>query len=181
MPPLQETALRNGTSSLSPDPIPSLWPLSPPEPIGGAGLYGTANDYAKLLSCLLRSGSPLLSPSSVEELFRPQLSPLSKKALRVWLSRTGGDRQFRQPGHDEMFEVDHCLAGVVNMVDVNDRRKKGTVAWGGLPNLNWFVDREGGVAGTVFTQVMPPGDAVCKDLATELEGAVYRLKEGKKK
>ncbi len=183
MPQVHETAVRSGTS-LASETGTSPWPLEARDGIGGAGLYGTANDYIKLLSCLLQGGSPLLSQESVSELCRPQLGTASNEAFRAFILMGGGHRLFRRSGDEatknEMMPIGHALVGQVNLQDVEGRRRKGSVAWGGLPNLGWLIDREGGVAATVFTQVIPPGDPICREMLVELEGALYRLKEGKK-
>ena len=182
MPPLHETAIRAGTS-LSSQPAKSLWSTEPEDAIGGAGLYGTANDYAKLLSCLLRGGTPILKKASVDEMFRPQIGEASSAALRTFVLN-GVHRLFRETGDeatkDEMMPVGYCLAGMVNSQDVGERRKKGSVAWGGLPNLAWWVDREGGVAATLFTQIYPPGDPICREMTVKLEAALYKMMEQKK-
>ena len=184
MPPLHETALRTGNSSLASKPSTSPWPLSAKDAIGGAGIYGTANDYTKLLSSLLQGGSPLLKKESVDEMFRPQIGVESDEAFRANQLAGTGHRLFRQSGDeatkDELMPLGHSLAGLVNLEDVQGRRKKGTVAWGGLPNLGWWVDRESGVAATMFTQVIPAGDTLCREMLVELEAAVYRLVEGRK-
>jgi hypothetical protein len=138
----------------------------------------------KLLSCLLQGGTPLLKKSSVDELFRPQVGEASNEAFRAWLLMSGGHRLFRQTGDeatkDELMPMGHSLAGQVNLQDVGGRRKSGTVGWGGLPNLLWLVDRESGVAATVFTQIYPPGEATCREMVVELEAALYKLIEQKK-
>jgi CubicO group peptidase (beta-lactamase class C family) len=182
MPPLHETAVRSG-SSLASTPGTSPWPLEVRDAIGGAGLYGSATDYIKLLSCLLQGGGPLLEKASVDELFRPQIGEASTGAFRVHLLMGIGHRLFRQSGDeatkDELMPVSHSLVGQVNMLDVEGRRKKGTVSWGGLPNLGWLIDREGGVTATLFTQVLPASDPLCREMLIELEAALYRLKEKK--
>lgn len=179
MPPLHETGVRTPDGKLLPKPGASPWPLEAKDAIGGAGLYGTANDYIKLLSCLLQGGAPLLQKSSVDELFRPQIGEKSAEALRTAIIATGGARLFTQPGDGDdvpIMPVGHSLVGVVNMLDLQGRRKKGTVGWGGLPNLRWWVDRESGLAATLFTQVIPPSDPLCFDLVLDLEAALYRMK-----
>ncbi|EXJ59998.1 beta-lactamase [Cladophialophora yegresii CBS 114405] len=180
MPPLHESAVRSG-SSLAPEPGTSPWPLEARDAIGGAGLYGSATDYIKLLSCLLQGGAPLLEKaSSVDELFRPQIGEASTQAFRNHLLMGVGHRLFRQSGDeatkDELMPVGHSLVGQSNMLDVEGRRKKGSVSWGGLPNLAWLIDREGGVAATLFTQILPAGDMLCREMVVELEAALYRLK-----
>ena len=76
--------------------------------------------------------------------------------------------------------VGHSLTGMVNLEDGEGRRRKGTVALGGLPNLRWSLDREGGFATTPFTQIYPAGDVICQEMTIELEAALDCLKEQKR-
>ena len=39
--------------------------------------------------------------------------------------------------------------------------------------LMWWVDRETGIAGTVFQQILPPNDKPSEEFLAELEKAVY--------
>ncbi|EXJ73363.1 beta-lactamase [Cladophialophora psammophila CBS 110553] len=195
MPQLHETGQRTNSAespkALDSESATSPWPISPRDAIGGAGLYGTANDYIKLLSCLLQGGGSLLKKESVDEMFRPQIGKGSTEAFHASIVAGGRDRLWRPSSAataaatvaaaEEQGSVPggHCLAGAVNLEDVPGRRRGGTVNWGGLPNLLWWVDREGGVAGTLFNQIIPAGDPLCMDLLVELEEALYRLKEQK--
>lgn len=180
-PPMQETAYRSENGLVAGE---SVWKLEPRDAIGGAGLYSTPNDYIKLLSALLRGGAPLLSKESVDLLFAPQLGPGSVQGLRKFIIGDSVETSFSRlwASSDEEYanvqEIQHSLAGAVNTEDVPGRRKKGTVNWGGLPNLSWWVDRESGVAATVFTQLMPPGDPNSRKLGLELEDALYKLVRG---
>lgn len=59
--------------------------------------------------------------------------------------------------------------------DGADRRKKGTMSWGGLFNPFWIIDREAGLAFTFGTQVLPPGDQGCKEVTGVAEKAIYKM------
>lgn len=183
MPPLHETAYRQDSQGLAPGP--PVWPLEPRDAIGGAGLYGTATEYIKLLGALVSGGGSLLRPESVDELFSRQFGAASGsgEAFRAFARTTGMVNLFRPTvdgdDKDDKDIMDHSLVGALALKDVRGRRKAGTVSWAGLPNLVWWVDRKGGVAATLFTQVMPSGDAKCGALAWELEEALYRLVDGK--
>ena len=176
-PPMQETAVQGQNGLVVSK---SLWSLEPRDAIGGAGLYSTANEYTKLLSALLRGGAPLLSKESVDTLFSPQLGPESLRDLRKFLIGKSVETSFSRlwATSDEEFaniqEIQGSLVGVVSTEDVPGRRKKGTVNWGGMPNLSWWIDRESGVAATVFTQLMPPGGAKARTLHIDLEEALYK-------
>jgi hypothetical protein len=46
-----------------------------------------------------------------------------------------------------------------------------------FPNADYelkWIDRKTGIAGALFTQLMPPGDAAVTSLLIELEKATYR-------
>ncbi|OAL35779.1 hypothetical protein AYO20_04929 [Fonsecaea nubica] len=198
MPPLHETAQRSNPAespkALDSKPAKSLWPVAPRDAIGGAGLYSTANDYIRLLTALLQDGGGLLKKESVDEMFRPQIGPGSTEAFHASVRGTGRDRLWKSSpanaaasaataavttsqGEQSAIPAGHSLAGAVNLEDVPGRRHAGTVNWGGLPNLFWWVDRKGGVAATLFNQIVPAADPVCMELLVELEEATYKLKQ----
>lgn len=185
LPPMQEMAYysaeKNGIVAGE-----SVWKLEPRDAIGGAGLYSTANDYIRLLSALLRGGAPLLTKDSVDLLFSPQLGSGSVQALRKFLIGESVETSLSRwyATSDEEYaniqEIQHCLAGCLTTEDVPGRRKKGSVNWGGLPNLSWWIDRESGIAATIFTQLMPPGGPNVRMLVVELEDALYKLARERK-
>jgi CubicO group peptidase (beta-lactamase class C family) len=167
-----------GTQNLKSGPSP--WKFECQDPLGGGGIFSTANDYSKLLAALLAGGGPLLRKPSVDELFRPQLGSDSMAALREFIIGLGPDQTMsaiwtQSPDEwRDVMEIGHCLCGVINSEDVKGRRSKRTVCWSGMPNLIWFIDRESGVAATFFTQVLPVGDLQIGQLLLELEKALYK-------
>jgi CubicO group peptidase (beta-lactamase class C family) len=131
-----ETMHRNPeTGSLSPGS--SIWPRECKDALGGAGIWSTPTDFGKLLVCLLRGGNPLLKPESVEELFRPQLGDNSLEGLKRFCDYSMGSLWDSPPAL--RVQINHSLAGTVNTEDVKGRRAAGTVNWGGLPCMSWFV------------------------------------------
>ncbi|CAH0052207.1 unnamed protein product [Clonostachys solani] len=160
---------------------PSPWKFECRDALGGAGLFSTANDYSKLLSALLAGGGPLLSEASIVELFSPQLGVSSMAALREFVvgeGPEGGKAWLYTQSPEEwkdVMEIRHCLCGLLNSKDVAGRRRKNTVNWDGLPNLVWFIDRESGVAATLFTQTMPIDDPPLRQLVLDLETALYTM------
>ena len=123
-----------GTNSVKPGPIILGQPLK--DDLGGIGLWSTPSDFAKLLTALLQSGQPLLTKTSVDVLFRPQLSDASRTAM----PRPLGSQMRRVLGInsvDDIDQADHCMAGTITLKDIPARRPRGTVNWSGLPNLHW--------------------------------------------
>ncbi|KXS95662.1 hypothetical protein AC578_6251 [Pseudocercospora eumusae] len=142
------------------------------ECFGGHGMYAVIPDYLKVLRSLLANDGKLLNPSSVDELFKPQLGTDSEKHLnsfvQAWHTMIPGD-------FNPKIHVQYALGGIVFMEDDVGRRKKGTLSWGGLYNPFWIVDRTSGLAYTFGTQVLPTGDPGCKEMEALMESAVYKM------
>jgi hypothetical protein len=79
--------------------------------------------------------------------------------------------------------LDYALGGMVVTADVESsdeaglRRRKGTLTWSGLPNLQWVMDREAGVGLFYATRLTPPGDKVTAEAFKLFEGAVRAKKK----
>lgn len=96
---------------------------------GGAGLWSSAPDYLKVLSSILRDDGKLVKSESVAEMFKAQLSPAT---LDSW--NTNPSLALERAG----AEFTWGLGGKYNLEDVAEgRRKKGSLGWGGFPNLVW--------------------------------------------
>lgn len=57
--------------------------------------------------------------------------------------------------------------------DLPGRRPKGTLHWGALLNIFFWMDRTNGVSGIYGSQVFPAGDSNCLDLFAEFERKTY--------
>ncbi|KZP18359.1 beta-lactamase/transpeptidase-like protein [Athelia psychrophila] len=137
--------------------------------LGGGGAYGSPIEYLRVLGSLLRDDGKLLQSASIDELFRPQLSETSKRA---WMQHT-------PDGNIPVgTDVSWGLGGMTTLEDVDGRRRKGSVAWGGMPNLFWWMDRETGVAGVYASQIIPPGDMQSNELFEAFERHVYNMVGG---
>lgn len=142
LPPQLEMALRtrteDGQTHISPGRVILEYPRQ--NDLGGIGLFGTADDYIKLLVALLQGGKGLLSERSVDALFQPRLDRSIRSAMLV-----GAGKQMRRilgaKDTDDVDQADHSLAGTVTLRDIPGRRRKGTVSWAGLPNLHWVSIR----------------------------------------
>lgn len=143
---------------------------------GGAGLYTTAADYAKLLQALLGSlaGSgeegALLKRATVEEIVRPQLTDEQRRWLKFL---TDLFHEGLVPDFSKGMPLDHGISGVINMEDEPGKRKKGSMMWAGLCNGHWFIDPASGIGATLFTNILPQPDAAVSRVWDELERAVY--------
>ncbi|KAG7004437.1 hypothetical protein G7Y79_00025g057230 [Physcia stellaris] len=124
---------------------------------GGAGVYSSMPDYLKVLQAVLSADRKLLGAETWEEMFRPQLGPAARESMMEQLTDPEvNDRLGNLPLGSEK---DWGLGGMLLQEDIKDGRRKGTLLWGGVPNLFWWVDRETGLCGLYGTQMLPTGDA----------------------
>jgi CubicO group peptidase (beta-lactamase class C family) len=132
---------------------------------GGGGLYITPGEYARVLRAILRNDGILLKPATMELLFEPQLGPKVQQTFESSLYDNGGVPVL-SAGLPRSARTTQALGGTVcreyvyGDVDGGDgkRRNKGSLNWGGLPNMLWMVDREMGLGMVWDTQLMPTGD-----------------------
>lgn len=104
---------------------------------GGAGLYTSAVDFAKLLQSLLKSSAgedAILKQSTVEEMFRPQLTSIQSHQLK-FITDLFHDGMV--PDFEVGMPLDHGIGGVINLEDSTGKRKKGSMMWGGVTNGHW--------------------------------------------
>jgi CubicO group peptidase (beta-lactamase class C family) len=151
-----------------------LKPGEPPVPeqhemeSGGAGLYSTPDDYGKFLHGIL--SHKLLSPQTTDLLFSSQLRSAQADML---MAIANASHDALVPEFPRGTPLDHGLGGVINREDIQGKRKKGSMMWSGMSNGRWWIDRETGIAGVVFTEVLPHGNPVLTAMWNELESAVY--------
>ncbi|KAI9047250.1 hypothetical protein LZ554_008703 [Drepanopeziza brunnea f. sp. 'monogermtubi'] len=154
-----------------------IWNMESRGYSGGAGGYGAPLDYQKMLHSILADGGKLLKKGTVDEMFKPQLASASKQQLMELMKIPEVNNTFG--GHPLGTEVNFGLGGLLLMEDVVGR-KRGTMTWGGYPNLIWFVDRLGDMSGIYGSQINPPGDPKTIELFTAWSEEIYR-KVGKLK
>lgn len=151
---------------------PIAFPHPTEDEYGGGGLYGTAPDYLKLLKSICFNDGKLLKPATVELLFTPQLSKEAHDKYNLRLQ----DPELRRSaggGTAVGIELDAALGGALAMQDVPGRRRKGSMSWGGLPNLRWWIDPKSQVCGFYAGQLIPPGDPKSIEMLARFEEQVY--------
>lgn len=134
---------------------------------GGAGLWTTARDYGVFLRALLADG--IVRGETLDEMCRPQLDGAQAAMLKTIADAWGSLAVEFSPD----MELNHGLAGCINMRDAPGKRKKGSLMWSGMCNSHWWMDRESGIAAALIVQSLPHGEPVPGRLYNELEGAVY--------
>jgi len=144
---------------------------------GGGACYSTANDFIKLLISLLRNDGKLLKQETVNMMFSPQLKdPIHLRRVRA------NPISYKPAANIPTWTpVDHGFGGILNGDDIpTTGRSKGSMQWGGLPNLKWWIDPRNGVCGCYWSQLLPQGDPQSFRLYDEFEKAVLdSLKEKK--
>lgn len=131
-PPMLEMATRPGGPNTPLVACPCPYPVPAKEEAGGAGLFSTAEDYAKLVTALLQDENPILSKKALEEFVSPQLTTESKVSLAK-----ARDAGMILPEIPKEIPVDFSLSGLYMDSDVPVRRAKGTVCWDGMSSPNW--------------------------------------------
>ncbi|KAK2623772.1 hypothetical protein QTJ16_006953 [Diplocarpon rosae] len=154
-----------------------VWNMDARGCAGGAGGYGAPLDYQKMLHSLLVDDEKLLKKATVDEMFKPQLSDAAREMLCELIKTPEVNQTFG--GHPPGTRVDYGLGGLIILDDVVGRRK-GTMTWGGYPNLIWFIDRAGGMSGIYGSQIVPPGDPKTLELFEAWSEEIYQ-KGGKQK
>lgn len=138
-------------------------PVDAKDDFGGSGLFGTAEDYLKLLRSILRNDGKLLTEQSVDLMFTPSLSTASRASLHNNLSAPDLAKIMipGEPvvGTEGAGDWDHGLGGLIGRHVSDDGFEPGWLQWVGGPNLKWWIDRKGGTCGIFATQLFPPGEA----------------------
>ena len=146
------------------------YPFEPDFVTGGGCLYSTAPDFLRLQRALLHGGEldgvRILSERSVDEIFREQTGQLDIPVMRSAVPFLSADVPF-EPGWS--WGLGLC----VNRADLPGARTAGSGGWAGIFNTFFWVDRESGIAASLFMQYVPFVDEVAVDLLRRFERAVY--------
>ncbi|WP_044496090.1 serine hydrolase domain-containing protein [Nesterenkonia massiliensis] len=129
-----------------------------PEPevhMGGHGLYSTVGDYLRFIRMWLNdgaadSGEPVLSPETVRYAEQNHLGDLKIKGLPGVKPELSNDAEFF-PGEPKSW----ALTFMYNDQTAPTGRPAGSLAWAGLANLYYWIDRKTGIGGYWATQILP--------------------------
>lgn len=104
---------------------------------GGVGLYATAPEYLKVLSSILRDDGKLVTSATAAEMFKAQISPASQATWLKILEAPLANAALTANAATST-EFTWGIGGKLSVEDMPDgRRKKGSLSWGGIPNLYW--------------------------------------------
>ena len=122
---------------------------------GGGGLFSSPEDYTKLLTCLLNNGiydgGHLLQKATIDKMFEDQTKSISMDIENNYF-QFGFCCDFRgliKPTSK------WSLAGLIDTEGTPYGRKAGTLLWGGVFNTYFYIDKQSGVAASIYTQYLP--------------------------
>jgi len=169
-----QPAYRLPDGSLIPGLLP--YPQPPKDEYGGNGLLSCVPDYIKILHDIISPTPVLLKPETISLLFTPQFPPGSPSLANLYMNQTLFENS--AGGHIGDLNINYGLGALLMMENVQRTgAKKGTLCWGGLPNLMWFANREYGVAGIYATQVIPHSDPQNTKLAAMFQKCMWNMIE----
>ncbi|PKZ67056.1 1,4-butanediol diacrylate esterase [Gordonia terrae] len=146
--------------------------------MGGHGLYSTVGDYLSFIRMWLNDGSAtsgeqILRPDTVEFAAQNHLGDLKVKMLPGVIPTLSNDAEFF-PGQSKSW----AYTFMVNDEEAPTGRPAGSIAWAGLANLYYWIDRRNSIGGYWATQIFPFADADSVTGYLDLETATYRALRG---
>jgi CubicO group peptidase (beta-lactamase class C family) len=155
--------------------FPPTWKL-PQEPefeMGGGGLYSTVSDYLCFTRMIMNNGAldgtRVLAPQTVTIMGANAMGDLTCRALKTSAPASSNDVDF-------IDGMRRGLSFLINPQPLPTGRAAGSLAWAGLANSYFRIDRVKQVTGVDATQVLPFFDAKVAQLFHDFETAVYQLR-----
>jgi len=154
-------------------PIEFALPEDPEFLMGGGGLYGTARDYLAFTQMIVQGGSlgghQVLKRETVDLMAQNHIAPLDIPYLKTAAPGLSNDVDLF-PGMRKGWG----LSFLINTQDAPTGRSAGSLAWAGLANTYFWIDRAKRVSGVFLSQVLPFYDGTAIDLFGKFETEVYR-------
>lgn len=148
-------------------------PQEPEVHMGGHGLYSTVGDYCRFIRMWLNDGAGekgrVLKRETVLLAEKNGLGDMKIKGLPGVIPTLSNHAEFF-PGQPKSW----ALSFMVNDVDAPTGRPAGALAWAGLANLFYWIDRKNGVGGFWATQIFPFADPVSVKGYVDFETTVYQ-------
>ena len=139
---------------------------------GGGGLFSTAMEYLRFLRTILRGGeldgTQILARETVDLMAQNQIGELQQETLRTAMPEISNDVDLL-PGMIKKWG----LGFMINTESIQGGRAAGSLAWAGVFNSYFWIDRVGGVCGVLLTQILPFFDREAVSLFEDFERAVY--------
>lgn len=155
--------------------------LDPHLDLGGQGCFGTVGDYLKFLRVWLNYGQ---SPDTGKRILKESTVKFAIKnhlPEHINLEFIGLSHNFVDDDEPSKKMDGWTLTGnAYGSNDLPSGRPKGSIYWGGLANLSYWIDFENQVGGFYAVQVMPYMDEYNVAYIEQFETEVYKaVKESK--
>ena len=154
-------------------PIEFELPQNPEFLMGGGGLYGTATDYLTFAQMIMQGGSlkgaQLLRRETVDLMSQNHIGALEVGVFKTAMPALSNDIELF-PGMSKKWG----LSFLINTQQAPTGRSAGSLAWAGLANTYFWIDRTKRVCGVFLSQVLPFYDHTAIDLLGKFETEVYR-------
>jgi methyl acetate hydrolase len=141
--------------------------------MGGGGLYGTAGDYLKFAQMIMHggtlNGAHVLRPETVEQMAQNHIGPLEVGVMQSAIPALSNPVDLF-----DGLSKKWGLSFVINTQPLPTGRSAGSLAWAGLANTYFWIDRTKHVCGVFLSQVLPFYDPTAIDLFAKFETEVYR-------
>ena len=148
-------------------------PQQPEFHMGGGGLYGTARDYLAFARMIMQDGrcpgGQLLRPETVALMAQNHIGTLEVAAFKTAIPALSRDIELF-PGMSKKWG----LSFLINTQPSPTGRSAGSLAWAGLANTYFWIDRTKRVCGVFLSQLLPFYDDTAIDLLGNFETEVYR-------
>jgi methyl acetate hydrolase len=148
-------------------------PENPEFLMGGGGLYGTAGDYINFTQMIAQggtlNGAQVLRRETVDQMAHSHIGPLEIGLMKTAAPPLSNDVELF-PGMSKKWG----LSFLINTQPVPSGRSAGSLAWAGLANTYFWIDRARGVSGVFLSQLLPFADHTALDLYAKFETEVYR-------
>ena len=148
-------------------------PQDPEFLMGGGGLYGTVGDYLKFTQMILHDGTldgaRVLAPETVQQMAQNHIGSLEVGPIPTAIPALSNPVELF-PGMSTKWG----LSFVINTQALPTGRSAGSLAWAGLANTYFWIDRTRKVTGVFASQVLPFYDPAVLDALVKFETEVYR-------
>ena len=148
-------------------------PQDPEVHMGGHGLYSTVGDYMRFIRMWLNDGAGengrVLKKETILAAEKNGLGDKKIKMLPGVIPSLSNDAEFF-PGMPKSW----ALTFMINDVAAPTGRPAGALAWAGLANLYYWIDRQNGIGGYWATQILPFADATSVTGYIDFETATYK-------
>lgn len=151
---------------------PRKLPVPPKAYGGGGGLYSTPGDYVRFMQMILKGGRAgnerILDTKTVGMMAANQIGELGAGRLKSFRPELSADVDLH-PGAVDKWG----LGFLINTKAYDKGRSAGSLAWAGIYNTFFWIDRKRGICATVMMQFLPFVDKEAVGLLGDFERSVY--------